>query len=163
MIFLVYKDCIFSCFELISYYLLHVIFSPIFRYRFVPHIIFLNSLFGYLSLLIIVKWCTGSKVDLYHVKIYMFLSPTDDLGENQLFIGQKFIQVWILFCFPLCWNSLTQFSRMVANLLVFVPLIPYFIVIDGSSWCAMDAVSKAVLLEEVHMELFIFIYVVELY
>jgi len=23
----------------------------------------------------------------------MFLSPTDDLGENQLFVGQKFFQV----------------------------------------------------------------------
>ncbi|KAL5557947.1 hypothetical protein UlMin_034158 [Ulmus minor] len=65
-------------------------------YQFVPQIIFLNSLFGYLSLLIIVKWCTGSKADLYHVMIYMFLSPTDDLGENQLFIGQKFIQILLL-------------------------------------------------------------------
>jgi V-type H+-transporting ATPase subunit a len=55
--------------------------------------IFLNSLFGYLSLLIIVKWCTGSQADLYHVMIYMFLSPTDDLDDNQLFIGQKFFQV----------------------------------------------------------------------
>lgn len=59
--------------------------------------IFLNSLFGYLSLLIIVKWCTGSQADLYHVMIYMFLSPTDDLGDNQLFVGQKFIQVLIFF------------------------------------------------------------------
>lgn len=39
------------------------------------------------------KWCTGSQADLYHVMIYMFLSPTDDLGENQLFIGQKTAQV----------------------------------------------------------------------
>lgn len=59
--------------------------------------IFLNSLFGYLSLLIIVKWCTGSQADLYHVMIYMFLSPTDDLGENQLFVGQKFLQVFIFY------------------------------------------------------------------
>uniref|UniRef100_A0A5B6ZEA0 V-type proton ATPase subunit a n=1 Tax=Davidia involucrata TaxID=16924 RepID=A0A5B6ZEA0_DAVIN len=65
-------------------------------YQFVPQIIFLNSLFGYLSLLIIVKWCTGSKADLYHVMIYMFLGPTDDLGENQLFIGQKFLQIVLL-------------------------------------------------------------------
>ncbi|OIV97608.1 hypothetical protein TanjilG_12365 [Lupinus angustifolius] len=36
------------------------------RHQFVPQMIFLNSLFGYLSLLIIVKWCTGSKADLYH-------------------------------------------------------------------------------------------------
>lgn len=65
-------------------------------FQFVPQVIFLNSLFGYLSLLIIVKWCTGSQADLYHVMIYMFLSPTDDLGENQLFAGQKNLQLVLL-------------------------------------------------------------------
>ncbi|KAL6316456.1 hypothetical protein AAG906_018159 [Vitis piasezkii] len=65
-------------------------------YQFVPQMIFLNSLFGYLSLLIIVKWCMGSQADLYHVMIYMFLSPTDDLGENQLFVGQKMLQLVLL-------------------------------------------------------------------
>ncbi|EXC33238.1 V-type proton ATPase 116 kDa subunit a isoform 1 [Morus notabilis] len=55
------------------------------RYQFVPQMIFLNSLFGYLSLLIIIKWCTGSQADLYHVMIYMFLSPTDDLVPWMLF------------------------------------------------------------------------------
>ncbi|KAJ4807196.1 V-type proton ATPase subunit a [Rhynchospora pubera] len=65
-------------------------------YQFVPQLIFLNSLFGYLSVLIIVKWCTGSTADLYHVMIYMFLSPTDDLGENQLFPGQKTLQLVLL-------------------------------------------------------------------
>ncbi|KAK4804558.1 hypothetical protein SAY86_004375 [Trapa natans] len=65
-------------------------------YQFVPQMIFLNSLFGYLSLLIIIKWCTGSQADLYHIMIYMFLSPTNDLGENQLFMGQKFLQVILL-------------------------------------------------------------------
>lgn len=63
------------------------------RFQFIPQMIFLNSLFGYLSLLIIVKWCTGSQADLYHILIYMFLSPTDELGENQLFPGQKITQV----------------------------------------------------------------------
>ncbi|KAH1219039.1 V-type proton ATPase subunit a1 [Glycine soja] len=62
------------------------------RYQFVPQMIFLNSLFGYLSLLIVIKWCTGSQADLYHVMIYMFLSPTDNLGENQLFWGQRPLQ-----------------------------------------------------------------------
>ncbi|KAK8480599.1 hypothetical protein V6N11_034738 [Hibiscus sabdariffa] len=62
------------------------------RYQFVPQMIFLNSLFGYLSLLIIIKWCTGSQADLYHVMIYMFLSPTDDLGDNELFWGQRPLQ-----------------------------------------------------------------------
>ncbi|XP_058756768.1 V-type proton ATPase subunit a3-like [Vicia villosa] len=65
-------------------------------FQFIPQVIFLNSLFGYLSLLIIVKWCTGSQADLYHVMIYMFLSPMDDLGENQLFEGQKNLQLVLL-------------------------------------------------------------------
>ncbi|CAN6559732.1 unnamed protein product [Malus baccata var. baccata] len=65
-------------------------------YQFVPQIIFLNSLFGYLSLLVVIKWCTGSQADLYHVMIYMFLSPTDDLGENQLFWGQRPLQIILL-------------------------------------------------------------------
>ncbi|ONK61868.1 uncharacterized protein A4U43_C08F34410 [Asparagus officinalis] len=55
------------------------------RYQFIPQMIFLNSLFGYLAL---IKWCTGSQADLYHVMVYMFLSPIDDLGDNQLFWGQ---------------------------------------------------------------------------
>ncbi|GJY96051.1 V-type proton ATPase subunit A3 [Tanacetum coccineum] len=66
------------------------------RYQFVPQMIFLNSLFGYLSLLIIVKWVTGSQADLYHVMIYMFLSPMDDLEDNQLFMGQKYLQLLLL-------------------------------------------------------------------
>uniref|UniRef100_A0A6M2EZD1 V-type proton ATPase subunit a n=1 Tax=Populus davidiana TaxID=266767 RepID=A0A6M2EZD1_9ROSI len=65
-------------------------------FQFIPQIIFLNSLFGYLSLLIILKWCTGSQADLYHVMIYMFLSPTDELGENQLFPRQKIVQLVLL-------------------------------------------------------------------
>ncbi|KAH7862108.1 hypothetical protein Vadar_000035 [Vaccinium darrowii] len=67
-----------------------------FRYQFVPQMIFLNSLFGYLSLLIVIKWCTGSQADLYHVMIYMFLSPFEDLGDNQLFPGQKLLQIILL-------------------------------------------------------------------
>ncbi|KAL1362237.1 hypothetical protein HN51_010506 [Arachis hypogaea] len=65
-------------------------------FQFIPQMIFLNALFGYLSLLIIVKWCTGSQADLYHIMIYMFLSPADDLGENQLFVGQKYLQMTLL-------------------------------------------------------------------
>ncbi|KAJ8563680.1 hypothetical protein K7X08_032132 [Anisodus acutangulus] len=66
------------------------------KYQFVPQVIFLNSLFGYLCLLIVVKWCTGSQADLYHVMIYMFLSPFEALGENQLFWGQSVLQVILL-------------------------------------------------------------------
>ncbi|ESW03780.1 hypothetical protein PHAVU_011G041500 [Phaseolus vulgaris] len=65
-------------------------------FQFIPQMIFLNSLFGYLALLIIVKWSTGSQADLYHILIYMFLSPTDDLGENQLFVGQRNLQLVLL-------------------------------------------------------------------
>ncbi|XP_024979345.1 V-type proton ATPase subunit a3-like [Cynara cardunculus var. scolymus] len=65
-------------------------------FQFIPQMIFLNGLFGYLSLLIVAKWYTGSKADLYHIMIYMFLSPTDDLGENQLFENQKTVQLVLL-------------------------------------------------------------------
>ncbi|CAN6686062.1 unnamed protein product [Malus baccata var. baccata] len=65
-------------------------------FQFVPQMIFLNSLFGYLCILIVMKWWIGSKADLYHVMIYMFLSPTDELGENQLFNGQKTVQLVLL-------------------------------------------------------------------
>lgn len=65
-------------------------------YQFIPQLLFLNALFGYLSFLIVLKWCQGSKPDLYHVMIYMFLSPLDALGENQLFWGQTAVQVVLL-------------------------------------------------------------------
>ena len=42
--------------------------------EFIPQMIFLNALFGYLCLLIVMKWATGSTADLYHTLIYMFLS-----------------------------------------------------------------------------------------
>ena len=49
-------------------------------YEFIPQLLFLSAMFGYLSLLIVLKWCGGSreapiKADLYHIMIYMFLSP----------------------------------------------------------------------------------------
>ncbi|KAJ8768707.1 hypothetical protein K2173_023611 [Erythroxylum novogranatense] len=81
----------------LSYFNAHFFGSSLdVRYQFVPQMIFLNCLFGYLSLLIIIKWCTGSQADLYHVMIYMFLSPTDDLGENELFWGQRPLQIVLL-------------------------------------------------------------------
>jgi V-type H+-transporting ATPase subunit a len=78
--------------------------------EFFPQVIFLGALFGYLSLLIVIKWCTpGSTADLYHVMIYMFLSPgnVDCAGEgenggpgcpeNVLFPGQAGFQNFLLF------------------------------------------------------------------
>ena len=60
--------------------------------------IFLNALFGYLCFLIVLKWVTGSEADLYHIMIYMFLSPMEiDCGgkctANLMFPGQTWIQV----------------------------------------------------------------------
>jgi vacuolar-type H+-ATPase subunit I/STV1 len=43
--------------------------------EFVPQMIFLNALFGYLCIAIIYKWISGATTDLYHVMIYMFLAP----------------------------------------------------------------------------------------
>mmetsp|Transcript_11003 Transcript_11003/g.32964 ORF Transcript_11003/g.32964 Transcript_11003/m.32964 type:complete len:841 (-) Transcript_11003:131-2653(-) len=69
--------------------------------EFIPQMIFLNALFGYLAFLIILKWVTGSTADLYHIMIYMFLSPFDsDCGgkcpENVLFTGQGLLQPLLL-------------------------------------------------------------------
>ena len=73
--------------------------------EFIPQVIFLNGLFGYLCILIVSKWITGSTADLYHVMIYMFLSPgtgglacldaTGKYGckENIMFPGQGPLQV----------------------------------------------------------------------
>jgi V-type H+-transporting ATPase subunit a len=77
--------------------------------EFVPQVIFLGSLFGYLSVLIVAKWVTpGCTTDLYHVMIYMFLSPgnADCQGEgvggspgcpeNVMFPGQGGFQVLLV-------------------------------------------------------------------
>ncbi|CAI5523417.1 unnamed protein product, partial [Closterium sp. Naga37s-1] len=66
-------------------------------YEFIPQMLFLGSLFGYLSMLIILKWVTGSQADLYHVMIYMFLNPVEPLGDNELFYGQGTVQILLLF------------------------------------------------------------------
>ncbi|CAI5948271.1 unnamed protein product [Closterium sp. NIES-64] len=66
-------------------------------YEFIPQMLFLGSLFGYLSMLIILKWVTGSQADLYHVMIYMFLNPVEPLGDNELFYGQGTVQIVLLF------------------------------------------------------------------
>ena len=79
--------------------------------EFIPQMLLLYSLFGYLSLLIILKWTMGTvakpiTADLYHILIYMFLSPgnvdcpTPDgppqCPENKIFAGQGFIQVLLV-------------------------------------------------------------------
>lgn len=71
--------------------------------EFIPQVIFLNALFGYLCLLIIVKWATGSTADLYHTLIYMFLSPghagltcNGACKENAMLPAQGALQVLLL-------------------------------------------------------------------
>ena len=77
--------------------------------EFIPQVIFLGSLFGYLVILMIMKWTTpGATADLYHVMIYMFLAPgnADGAGEgangepgcpeNVMFWGQGGFQVFLV-------------------------------------------------------------------
>ena len=71
--------------------------------EFIPQVIFLNALFGYLCLLIVVKWATGSTADLYHTLIYMFLAPghagltcKGACPENAMLPAQGALQVLLL-------------------------------------------------------------------
>jgi len=51
--------------------------------EFIPRFLFLTCTFGYLAILILVKWFSGSKADLYLLMINMFLSPGEsDCGKN---------------------------------------------------------------------------------
>jgi len=88
--------------------------------EFVPQMLFLMSLFGYLSFLILFKWLTGSTADLYHVLIGMFLSPGDihcadqprlnpetgemepSCPENVMYTGQASFQVFLVLVAFVC-------------------------------------------------------------
>lgn len=90
------------------------------------------------------KWCTGSQADLYHVMIYMFLSPTDDLGENQLFPGQKTLQV--IFIYIPIYLSIIVFSWI--ELRHFVVLLTACTATSGSCVRALDVDTKTLSFEE---------------
>jgi len=72
-------------------------------YVFVPQMIFMNATFGYLVVLIFIKWLTdwnapGAKPapDLKAVMIGMFMSPGSVPPELQLYPGQAFVQAMLL-------------------------------------------------------------------
>lgn len=73
-----------------------------------PQILFLNSIFGYLVVCIIVKWCTDWSTSqngppgLLNMLIYMFLSPGSLDPKDQLFKGQGFVQVLLLLVAAIC-------------------------------------------------------------
>eukprot|EP00242_Pyramimonas_sp_CCMP2087_P004638 CAMPEP_0198211454 /NCGR_PEP_ID=MMETSP1445-20131203/23973_1 /TAXON_ID=36898 /ORGANISM="Pyramimonas sp., Strain CCMP2087" /LENGTH=838 /DNA_ID=CAMNT_0043885717 /DNA_START=197 /DNA_END=2713 /DNA_ORIENTATION=+ len=87
-------------------------------YEFIPQVLFLSSMFGYLSILIMMKWTMGTreapiKADLYHVMIYMFLQPGNvdctnsltgvaECPENLMFAGQGYLQLFLLLVMFVC-------------------------------------------------------------
>ena len=73
-----------------------------------PQMLFLNSIFGYLVICIIIKWSTdwsqssNGPPGLLNMLIYMFLSPGGLDSKDQLFKGQNFIQVCLLLISAVC-------------------------------------------------------------
>jgi len=64
--------------------------------EFVPQILFMFSLFGFMVFLIFLKWMIpGQEAMLLNVMINMFLSLTSISSANELFSGQLYVQ-WIL-------------------------------------------------------------------
>ena len=80
--------------------------------EFIPQMLFLNGLFGYLCLLIVGKWVSGSTADLYHVMIYMFLSP----GSGGLMCAGTMSPPIIL---PLgsCWRAVSAHIAHMAGIM----------------------------------------------
>jgi len=82
--------------------------------EFIPQVLFLLSLFGYMCFLIIFKWCTdwtGRNPPLIlNVMISMFLSPTHLSDDNKMFDGQLYVQsvLIIIALVSIPWMLLTK-------------------------------------------------------
>lgn len=75
--------------------------------EFIPQLIFLESIFGYLVVMIIKKWCTdwsapgaGNPPSLLNMLIYMFLSP--GTVEDPMYAGQSGVQMFLLGLAGIC-------------------------------------------------------------
>ena len=76
--------------------------------EFIPQILFLHSIFGYLVFCIIFKWSTDWETattappNLLNMLIAMFLSPGSIDPKEQLFPGQGPLQIFLLLLAGIC-------------------------------------------------------------
>jgi V-type H+-transporting ATPase subunit a len=76
--------------------------------EFVPQLLFFESIFGYLGILIVTKWCTDwyseglPPPNLLNTLIYMFLSPGKVEPDSQIYSGQSGVQIFLLMLALVC-------------------------------------------------------------
>jgi V-type H+-transporting ATPase subunit a len=65
-------------------------------FEFIPQLVFMVSIFGYLCFLIVYKWFVPTRQPLLNVLIYMFLAPTDASASKDMFPGQQTTQLVLI-------------------------------------------------------------------